>query len=338
MTLEMLVIKIPETEDGSRIDRCIRRILGNINQAMLEKYLRLGLILLESKKIKSSVKVYTGQLVQYSSHIKFENGKIKQFNQADINNYYKNLYKRIFINETKDFIAINKPCGLAVQGGSSQKYHVDDMLKCIFYDETAPKLVHRIDKDTSGLLLVAKNQKSAKKISNFFKEHKIIKTYLAIVSPCPKTNSGVIDAPILKKGVDGKQKMKVDYDNGKQSITHYKVLDKIGSRVAVIALYPKTGRTHQLRVHLEHINAPIVGDRKYTGLPGIYNLSEKLNDHDSITQIKWNSEDINNLQLHAYSIHMPDNEIFEAELNEDFKNNLKFLGLSLPNNINNIFT
>ena len=132
--------------------------------------------------------------------------------------------------------------------------------------------------------------------------------------------------------------MKVDYSKGKQSITHYKVLDKIGSRVAVIALYPKTGRTHQLRVHLEHMNAPIVGDRKYTGLPGIYNLSEKLNDHDSITQIKWNSEDINNLQLHAYSIHMPDKETIEAELNEDFKNNLKFLGLSLPNNINNIFT
>jgi len=159
MSLEMLVIKIPETEDGSRIDRCIRRILGNINQAMLEKYLRLGLILLDNKKIKSSVKVNTGQLVKYSSHIKFENGKIKQFNQVDINNYYKNLYKKIFIKETKDFIAINKPCGLAVQGGSSQKYHVDDMLKCIFYDETAPKLVHRIDKDTSGLLLVAKNQK-----------------------------------------------------------------------------------------------------------------------------------------------------------------------------------
>ena len=118
-------------------------------------------------------------------------------------------------------------------------------------------------------------------------------------APCPKTNSGVIDAPILKKSVDGKQKMKVDYSKGKQSITHYKVLDKIGSRVAVIALYPKTGRTHQLRVHLEHINAPIVGDRKYMGLPGIYNLSEKLNDHDSITQIKWNSEDINNL---AYSL------------------------------------
>ena len=92
MTLEMLVIKIPETEDGSRIDRCIRRILGNINQAMLEKYLRSGLILLDNKKIKSSVKVNTGQLVKYSSFIKFENGKIKQLNQADIINYYKNQF------------------------------------------------------------------------------------------------------------------------------------------------------------------------------------------------------------------------------------------------------
>ena len=337
MVNKMFSIKIPESEDGSRIDRCVRRILGNINQAVLEKYLRSGLILLDNKKTKSSVKVCFGQFIKYSSYIDFENKKIQQYTNEDTQKYYQNLYKEIFIQQTQDYIAINKPSGLAVQGGSSQRYHVDDMLKYVFNKKTVPKLVHRIDKDTSGLLLIANDHKSAKKLSIFFKEHKIVKTYLAIVSPCPKNDYGLIDVPILKKGVDGKQRMKVDYKKGKLSVTHYKVLDKVGSRVALIALYPKTGRTHQLRVHLEHINSPIVGDNKYKGLPFIYNSSEELNQHDSISQIKWNSEDINNLQLHAYSIRMPSNEIIEAELNDEFKNNLKFLGLVLPKNINNIF-
>ena len=337
MVNKMLSIKIPETEDGSRIDRCIRRILGNINQGILEKYLRSGLILLENKKIKSSVKVSFGQLIEYSSQIDFENKKNKEYTNEDKKKYYENLYKKMFITQTDDYIAINKPNGLAVQGGSSQKYHIDDMLKYIFNFKSIPKLVHRIDKDTSGLLLIAKDQISAKKISNLFKEHKIIKTYLAIVSPCPQNDTGLIDVPILKKGADGKQKMKVEYKKGKPSITHYKVLDKVGSRVALIALYPKTGRTHQLRVHLEHINAPIVGDNKYKGLSGIYNSGEKLNEHDNISKIKWDAEDVNNLQLHAYCIRMPTNEIIEADLNEEFKINLNFLGLVLPKYIKNIF-
>ena len=131
--------------------------------------------------------------------------------------------------------------------------------------------------------------------------------------------------------------MKVDEEKGKASVTHYKVLDKVGSRVALVALYPKTGRTHQLRVHLEYINSPIVGDNKYKGLAGIYNFNEIINQHDNISQIKWSSEDIINLQLHAYSIRMPSNEIIEAELHQEFKDNLSFLGLILPKNITNIF-
>ena len=334
---KLLSIEIPEAEHGSRIDRCIRRLLGNINQSILEKYLRSGSILLEKKKIKSSFKVSVGQLIEYSSHIDFENKTIKEYINEDRYKYYQKLYNKILIKKTKEYIAINKPSGLAVQGGSSQKFHIDDMLKYVFKDQTIPKLVHRIDKDTSGLLLIANDQINAKKLSIFFKEQKIIKTYLALVSPSPKIDSGFINLPILKKGGEGNQRMKIDYDKGKVSLTEYKVLDKVGSRVALLALSPKTGRTHQLRVHLEHINSPIVGDKKYKGLPGIYSSDSNLNDHDSISQIKWSSDNNNNLQLHAYSLRLPNNEIIEAELNEQFKNNLKFLGLILPKNISEIF-
>ena len=337
MINKLLSIEIPKEEHGSRIDRCIRRLLGNINQSMLEKYLRSGSILLEKKKIKSSFKVSVGQLIEYSSHIDFENKTIKEYINEDRYKYYKKLYNKILIKKTKDYIAINKPSGLAVQGGSSQKIHIDDMLKYIFKDQAIPKLVHRIDKDTSGLLLIANDQIIAKKLSFFFKEHKIIKTYLALVSPSPKIDSGFINLPILKKGEDGNQRMKVDYDKGKVSLTEYKVLDKVSSRVALVALSPKTGRTHQLRVHLEHINSPIVGDKKYKGLPGIHFSDSELKDHDSISQIKWSSEKNNNLQLHAYSLRLPNNELIEAELNDEFKNNINFLGLLLPKDISKIF-
>ena len=123
----------------------------------------------------------------------------------------------------------------------------------------------------------------------------------------------------------------------KKAITEYKVLDKVGSHVALVALYPKTGRTHQLRVHLEHINAPIVGDVKYKGLSEVYFSSKKLPGHKKISKIKWEPNNIKNLQLHAYSIKIPESEIITAEVSEDFKQNLKFLGLKLPKKLHNIF-
>ena len=278
------------------------------------------------------------QIIFYSDEINFEKKNTKENWDQDTTKYYTNLYNKILIKETKEYIAINKPSGLAVQGGTSQKYHIDGMLRYVFKETYSPKLVHRIDKETSGLLIVARDQQTAKKFSNYFKDRKIIKTYLAIVSPCPKTETGIIDLPILKGELKGQRKMTIDHDKGKQAITEYKILDKVSSRVGLIALYPKTGRTHQLRVHLENINAPIVGDKKYNGSLGVYSSENDLPGHESISQIKWNDEDIKNLQLHAYSIRMPSNDLIEAEVSEDFKKNLKFLGLQLPKNIDKIFT
>ena len=330
-------IQVPNSENGSRFDRCLRRLLGYINQPLLEKSLRLGLILLDKKKTKSSFKVKTGQIIFYSSEIKFENIDTKKNFDNQTKIYYRNLYNKIFIKETEEYLALNKPSGLAVQGGSSQKYHIDDMLRCLFNEKNTPKLIHRIDKDTSGLLLVAKNQQTAMKFSKYFQKRKIIKTYLAIVSPCPKNENGTIDLPIYKGMLKGHQKMVVDYNRGKTAITEYKVLDKVSSRAALMALYPKTGRTHQLRVHLEYMNSPIVGDKKYSGLSGIYSSDCSLLEHESISQIKQSKEIIKNLQLHAYCIRMPSYELIEAEISDNFKKNLDFLGLIVPKNIHKIF-
>lgn len=333
----MASLVIPTSEDGSRLDRCIRRILGNINQGLLEKNLRSGFILLDNKKVKSSEKVKSGQLLQYSEKINFSNSTTdRKLNQVS-ENFYKTLYDQIYIKENDNYIALNKPSGLAVQGGSGIKYNIDEMLQYKFGKNKTPKLIHRIDKDTSGLLLVAKDQISAKKFANYFKERKILKVYLALVSPIPKIESGTINSSLIKSGIEGNQKMIIDNDNGKVAITEYKVLNDIGSRVGLIALYPKTGRTHQLRVHLESINAPIMGDRKYKGLSDVYSSALNLPGHKNVSNIKWKPDNIKNLQLHAYCITLPSGETIEAPITDEFKRNLDFLGLDLPSNINHIF-
>ena len=333
----MLNITIPKTEDGSRLDRCVRRLLGQINQAHLERFLRSGMILLDKKKAKSSMKVYYGQVLDYSQKIVFDKNNPKKIINKYDQTYYKTLFKKIFIKETFEYIAINKPSGIPVQGGSKQKFHIDEMLKHISSHDISPKLVHRIDKDTSGLLLIAKNNKTAKKLASFFQDQKIIKTYLAIVSPCPRNDIGTIDLPLSKSSSKAYQRMLVDQNKGKTAITEYKVVDKIGSNVALVALYPKTGRTHQLRVHLEYINASIIGDNKYKGTSEIYKSSQNLLLHRKLSIIKCRPNNLNNLQLHSYSIKMPDNDIITAKVPEDFKQNLKFLGLKLPKKLHNIF-
>ena len=143
--------------------------------------------------------------------------------------------------------------------------------------------------------------------------------------------------PLSKSGTKDYQRMSVDQNMGKRAITEYKVLDKVGSRVALVALFPKTGRTHQLRVHLEYINAPIVGDNKYRRLSEVYMSSQNLPEHKKLSQIKWIPNNIKNLQLHAYSIRIPESETITAEVSEDFKQNLKFLGLKLPKKLHDIF-
>lgn len=333
----MASLVIPISEDGSRLDRCIRRILGNINQGQLEKHLRSGFILLDNKKVKSSKKVKSGQLLKYSEKINFSSPTTdRKLNQVS-ENFYKTLYDQIYIKENNHYIALNKPSGLAVQGGSGIKYNIDEMLQYKFGKNKTPKLIHRIDKDTSGLLLVAKDQISSKKFANYFKERKILKVYLALVSPVPKKEIGTITSSLIKSGIAGNQKMIIDDDNGKISITEYRVLNKVGSRVGLLALYPKTGRTHQLRVHLESINAPILGDRKYTGLADVFSSPMNLPGHKNVSNIKWKPDNIKNLQLHAFSITLPSGETIEAPLTDEFKRNLDFLGLTLPSNLNHIF-
>jgi 23S rRNA pseudouridine955/2504/2580 synthase len=179
-------------------------------------------------------------------------------------------------------LVLNKPPGLATQGGTGTHLHVDGLLDAFAAeDEPRPRLVHRLDKDTSGVLLVARTPGSAAFFSKRFSGRSAKKVYWALVVGVPEVDDGTIDAPLAKQPGTGGEKMHVDTENGQPAKTRYRVLDHAGNRAAWVELQPLTGRTHQLRVHMAAIGHPIVGDGKYGGQDAFLtgSISRKMHLH-----------------------------------------------------------
>ena len=293
---------IPESEDQSRLDRCLRRNLGEINQSLLEKSLRNKHILLNGKKAKASDKIEKNQVITYESSLFLKGKKVFSTISKNKKNFYFNLYKKYLINENKNWFILNKPNKIAVQGGTSQNKNIDELLRSISNDSQF-KLVHRLDKDTSGILVIAKNLKTAKIFHDFFKNKKIIKLYLAVIYPPPSKNEQYIKSNIEKSGSSNLRKMTTSDIKGKFAKTYMKILVK-NSNYALALLYPITGRTHQLRVHMNYIGCSIIGDKKYK-------LNENFQDNENF------------LKLHSYIIKIPNEEIIKAPLPKHFINFMK---------------
>jgi len=214
--------------------------------------------------------------------------------------------------EGRGWIAINKPSGLAVQGGTSISTHIDGMLQALApHTNGRLRLVHRIDKDTSGVLLLAKTLESARALTEAFHRHKIEKTYLAIVMGMP-AESGKIRAPLKKLAGKFGEKMVVD-DDGQDATTLYRRIDHAGRKLSLMALRPVSGRTHQLRVHMQHINTPICGDGKYGGDAA----------HPGAMVAR-------RLHLHAWQVKLADGKVITAPLSPHFAASMEQLGLALP--------
>ena len=320
-TEKFIIIKVDNQYDNVRLDRFLRGVVGPINQAVLEKALRQKNILINNKKAKSSERLEIGQIISYSKYIFIENSKKEKLVSNEEVKFYKNLFKQIVISNSENMIVLNKPNNIAVQGGTNQKFHIDNFLKENFNNlKETPKLVHRLDKDTSGLLLIAKNLITARSLTKMFKEGNILKIYYALVSPCPPKNEGTINLNIDKRSSFNENKMFVSNETGKNSLTKYVVIDNIHNELALVALYPITGRTHQLRLHMNYLGCPIIGDKKY------FDKSLKKN----ITTDK-------NLKLHAAILKIPKKNIFKAELPKHFSDTLDFYGLRL-NKVENILS
>ena len=238
--------------------------------------------------------------------------------------------QRLVLFKNADIIIINKPYGLPVQGGSKISRSLDDLLggRLKFDAKDRPKLVHRLDRDTSGCLVLARNGRIANIFMKLFSGRKIEKTYWALVNGCPLQLQGTIDLPLLKKenplasgrpgGPEGRdyEIMQVDHENGQKAITEYRVIDQLARKFALVELKPLTGRTHQLRVHMQAIGCPILGDHKYGG----------SNDDAKSVGVE------NILHLHARRIVIPGNKKIDvtAPLPEHMKSSFKALGLDVP--------
>jgi 23S rRNA pseudouridine955/2504/2580 synthase len=264
MTQEQQEHTVSQDDHDIRLDRWFKRHYPGFPHAMLEKYLRKGLIRLDGKKAKTSDRVQAGQVVRCPP-LAFEPPARhrRQLSDEDISEVRKwVLYKDASV------IIINKPFGLAVQGGTKISRSLDDLLDGLIFDaKERPKLIHRIDRDTSGVLVLARNSRIAAQLAKGFAGKSIDKTYWALVRGAPLPPVGIVDLPLNKiaRGDNAREQVEVDEDEGKYAITEYRTIDALARKFALMELKPLTGRMHQLRVHMAAIDCPIVGDHKYGG-------------------------------------------------------------------------
>jgi 23S rRNA pseudouridine955/2504/2580 synthase len=269
-------------EEGARLDRWVKRRVP-MTQAQLERLLRTGQIRVDGARAKASHRLNAGQEVRLPFFKPDESGK--PFRPARGQDTESAFLKALVIHEDDEMIVLNKPAGLAVQGGTGQGRHVDGMLDALQSGEHRPALVHRLDKDTSGLLMLAKHPAAAARLGEMFRGRDIEKVYWAVTVGVPSPQHGQIRCWMVKaipddtaeggyrlaepggKRRDSDRERMVRSAQGvegaRHAITDYAVITTAGQRAAWVALRPHTGRMHQLRLHMLEMNTSILGDRKY---------------------------------------------------------------------------
>ncbi|HEX6959665.1 MAG TPA: RluA family pseudouridine synthase [Ferrovibrio sp.] len=259
---------VADDEADLRLDRWFRRHYPALQHGRLEKLLRTGQIRVDGRRAKSNQRLMPGQVVRIPPGLPEENSapaRPRAVSEDDAR-----FVRSLVIYRDADVIALNKPPGLAVQGGTRTTRHLDAMLDALrFESPERPRLVHRLDRDTSGVLLLARSARAAASLGEAFRHKSARKIYWALVVGVPRPAQGRIDLPLAKSAGPAGERVAED-DEGKQAVTLYATVDRAGNRAAWLALMPLTGRTHQLRVHCASgLGTPIVGDGKYGGAQAI---------------------------------------------------------------------
>lgn len=262
---------VEDGETGMRLDRWFKTHFPSVRHGQLEKFLRKGQVRVDGGRVKASRRLEPGETIripplddaaaaprepaQYPAHRREEDAS---------------FLRKLVIFEDDHILALSKPFGLAVQGGAKTAKHIDGMLGALEKGGERPRLVHRLDRDTSGLLLLAKTRAAAAKLGGAFQRHEVEKTYWALVAGSPRPREGTIDFKIAQRMMrvgSGEQERMIaaEGEDAKKALTDFQTLDDAGHGVSFLALRPVTGRKHQIRVHCAAIGAPVVGDRKYGG-------------------------------------------------------------------------
>ncbi|MEJ5975269.1 RluA family pseudouridine synthase [Novosphingobium sp. PS1R-30] len=252
-------------DDGVRLDRWFKRHLPQVGFATVSRWARTGQIRVDGKRAGVDDRLVAGQKLRVppgGDAPEKTGAKVRR----ELTEEQIEKAEAMVLTQDRAAIVLNKPPGLATQGGSGTKEHVDGLLDAFAPDGPRPRLVHRLDKDTSGVLLIARTPGSAAYFSKRFSTRTARKIYWALIVGVPSIEDGMIELPLAKQPGTGGEKMMVDEsEHGQPARTRYRVIDRAGNRAAWVELQPFTGRTHQLRVHMAAIGHPIVGDGKYGG-------------------------------------------------------------------------
>ena len=272
-----------------RLDRWFKRHFPALGHGRLEKLLRTGQIRIDGKRVEAGDRVVAGQRIRVPPLPAAPLPAAKPIRPAPSAADARLLQRRVLYRDD-EIIVIDKPEGLAVQGGSGTTRHLDGMLDALRFEaKERPRLVHRLDKDTSGVLVLARSARAAARLGDMFRGKSVRKVYWAIVVGAPQPRQGKIDQPLAKHASPAGERIVADDEEGDRALTYYRTVAHAGDRFAWLALEPVTGRTHQLRVHCHALGTPILGDGKYGGAAA---------HPPSLPQAK-------QLQLHARAIALP---------------------------------
>jgi 23S rRNA pseudouridine955/2504/2580 synthase len=301
---EVRTIPVAPGEDGVRLDRWFRRRWPHLTHVQLAKLIRSGQVRVDGGRAKPDTRLQAGSHIRVpplpDAPPKREGGGLTDREIA--------FARSLVLYEDEEVLVLNKPSGLAVQGGTKTTKHVDRLLSAWGEGLERPRLVHRLDRDTSGVLVLGKTPSAAAKLSGAFARRRAQKTYWALVAGHPKPGEGVLELPLVKTGVGDRELVRPadpKEPGAEPAETEFVTISRAGSRVAWMALRPHTGRTHQLRAHMLAMGHPILGDPKY-GDEASAALSEGMK-----------------LQLHARRLVLPHPSrgtlILEAPLSPEMK-------------------